>query len=80
VQRYENDPSNSNEERLEDALVAIDKYNYKNGMLAISGETVSKSLSGRAQRRAEAIEGLMVSPKEAPFVYPLVEKTKVEQE
>jgi hypothetical protein len=80
VQRYENDPSNSNEEKLENALVAIDKYNYKNGMLAISGETVSKSLSGRAQRRAEAIEGLMVSPKEAPFVYPLVEKTKVEQE
>jgi hypothetical protein len=80
VQRYENDPSDSNETRLEDALIAIDKYNYKNGMLAISGETVSKSLSGRAQRRAEAVEGLMVSPKEAPYVYPLLERSQVPQE
>ena len=80
VQRYENDPTDSNEERLEDALVAIDRYNYKNGMLAISGETVSKSLAGRAQRRMEAIEGLMVTPKEAPYVYPLLEKSQVPQE
>ena len=80
VQRYENDPTDRNEERLEDALVAIDRYNYKNGMLAISGETVSKSLSGRAQRRGEAVEGLMVSPKEAPYVYPLLERSQVPQE
>lgn len=80
VQRYENDPTDANETRLEDALVAIDRYNYKNGMLAISGETVSKSLAGRAQRRMEAVEGLMVSPKEAPFVYPLLERSQVPQE
>ena len=80
VQRYENDPTDGNEERLENALVAIDRYNYKNGMLAISGETVSKSLAGRAQRRMEAVEGLMVTPKEAPYVYPLLEKSQVPQE
>lgn len=80
VQRYENDPTDKNETRLEDALVAIDKYNYKNGMLAINGETVSKSLSGRAQRRMEAVEGLMVSPKEAPYVYPLIERSQVPQQ
>jgi hypothetical protein len=80
AQRYENDPSDKNEERLEDALIAIDRYNYKNGMLAINGETVSKSLAGRAQRRSEAIEGLMVSPKEAPYVYPLLERSQVPQE
>ena len=61
-------------------MVAIDRYNYKNGMLAISGETVSKSLAGRAQRRMEAVEGLMVTPKEAPYVYPLLEKSQVPQE
>lgn len=79
VQRYENDPSDKTEQKLEDALIAIDRYNYKNGMLAINGETVSKSLAGRAQRRSEAIEGLIVSPKEAPYVYPLLEKSAVEQ-
>jgi hypothetical protein len=80
VQRYENDPTDANETRLEDALIAIDRYNYKNGMLAINGETVSKSLSGRAQRRMEAVEGLMVSPNEAPYVYPLLERSQVPQE
>jgi len=79
VQKYENDPTPVSEKRLEDALVSIDRYNYKNGMLAIDGETVSKSLSGRAQRRAEAVEGLMVSPKEAPYVYPLLERSQVPQ-
>jgi hypothetical protein len=79
VQRYDNDPSDKNEARLEDALVAIDRYNYKNGMLAITGDTVSKSLEGRAKRRGIAQEGLMVSPKEAPFVFPLVEKSSVTQ-
>lgn len=77
VQRYENDSTDKNEDRLQDALVAIERYNYKNGMLAINGETVSKSLAGRAQRRMEAVEGLMVSPKEAPYVYPLVERSQV---
>jgi hypothetical protein len=80
VQRFENDPSDANEERIEDALIAMDRYNYKNGMLAIDGDTVSKSLQGRAQRRMGAVEGLMVTPKEAPFVYPLVERTQVPQQ
>jgi hypothetical protein len=79
AQRLDNDPTAANEERLENALIAIDRYNYKNGMLPITGETVAKSLSGRAQRRAEAVDGLMVTPKEAPFVYPLVERTQVPQ-
>jgi hypothetical protein len=80
VQRFENDPSDANEERIENALIAVDRYNYKNGMLAINGDTISKSLQGRAKRRMEAIEGLSVSPKEAPFVYPLLEKSQVPQE
>jgi hypothetical protein len=80
AQRLENDPSDSNEERLEDVLVAIDRFNYKNGMLAISGDTISKSLQGRAKRRMEAFGGLRVTRKEAPFVYPLLEKSQVPQE
>lgn len=79
VQRYENDSSDKNEERLEDALLAIDRYNYKNGMLPITRDSVRKSLEGRAKRRGLAVDGLMVSPKEAPFVFPLVEKSTVDQ-
>jgi hypothetical protein len=79
VQRYDNNPTDANEEAVEDALVAIDRYNYKNGMLAINGETISKSLQGRMQRRGQAIDGLSVTPKEAPFVYPLIEKSRVEE-
>jgi hypothetical protein len=80
VQRYEDNPTDRNETRLEDSLVAIDRFNYKNGMKAISGETVSKSLSGRAQRRMEAVEGLSVSPQFAPYIYPLLERSQVPQE
>jgi hypothetical protein len=81
VQRYENDLSDKNEERLEDALLAIDRYNYKNGFgkLAITRDSVRKSLEGRAKRRGLAVDGLMVSPGAAPFVFPLVEKSSVTQ-
>jgi hypothetical protein len=48
-------------------------------MLAINGETISKSLQSRAERRGKAYQGLSVSDKEAPCVYPLVEGTRSPQ-
>jgi hypothetical protein len=78
VMRVDADPSDANEERLDKALEAIDQYNYKNGAISpITGETISKSLEGRAKLRASSKRGLMASPQMAPFLYPLIEKSEV---
>jgi hypothetical protein len=80
VLKYENNPTDDNKESVYEAVSDIKRYNYKNGHNAISGETVSKSLQGRLERRGRAIEGLSVSPKQAPFIYPLVEKSRVSED
>jgi hypothetical protein len=67
------------DDKIDKILEEIDKFNTKNAMLAIDGETVSKSLQSRAERRGKAYQGLSVSDKEAPFVYPLVEGTRSPQ-
>ena len=67
------------DDKIDEILEEIDKFNTKNGMLAINGETVSKSLQSRSERRGKAYQGLSVSDKEAPFVYPLVEGTRSPQ-
>jgi hypothetical protein len=67
------------DDKIDKMLEEIDKFNTKNAMLAISGRTVSKSLQSRAERRGKAYQGLSVSDKEAPFVYPLVEGTRSPQ-
>ena len=67
------------DDEIDEILEEIDKFNTKNAMLAINGETVSKSLQSRAERRGKAYQGLSVSDKEAPFVYPLVEGTRSPQ-
>jgi hypothetical protein len=68
-----------NDDKIDKILEEIDKFNTKNGMLAINGETVSKSLQARSERRGKSYQGLSVSDKEAPFVYPLVEGTRSPQ-
>jgi hypothetical protein len=65
--------------KIDEILEEIDKFNAKNAMLAINGETVSKSLQSRSERRGKSYQGLSVSDKEAPFVYPLVEGTRSPQ-
>ena len=67
------------DDEIDKILEKIDKFNTKNAMLAINGETVSKSLQSRAERRGKSYQGLSVSDKEAPFVYPLVEGTRSPQ-
>lgn len=71
--RSDNDPE---DKKLDKVLFEIDKFNRKNPMLAIEGETISNSLQSRAKRRGKAYQGISVSDKEAPFVYPLVEGTR----
>ena len=78
VMRLDKDPSDTNEERLDAALEAIDEYNYRNGAVSpITGETISRSLEGRAKLRASSQRGLMASPQMAPFLFPLIEKSEV---
>ena len=67
------------DDEIDKILEKIDKFNTKNAMLAINGETISKSLQTRAERRGKSYQGLSVSDKEAPFVYPLVEGTRSPQ-
>jgi hypothetical protein len=79
VQKFEADPSDANQNRIDDALIAIDRFNYKNGFMhPITGDTISKSLEGRAKRRMGAIEGLVLTEREGAFIYPLLEKTRRE--
>ena len=67
------------DDKFDELLEEIDKFNTKNSMLPISNETINKSLQSRAERRGEAYQGLSVPDKEAPFVYPLVEGTRSPQ-
>ena len=71
--RSDNDPE---DKKLDKVLFEIDKFNRKNPMLAIEGETISNSLQSRAERRGKSYQGISVSDKEAPFIYPLVEGTR----
>jgi hypothetical protein len=67
---------NEDDDKIESILDDIEKFNTKNAMLPISGETISKSLQSRAERRGKSSQGLSVSDKQAPFIYPLVEGTR----
>jgi hypothetical protein len=64
------------DDKIEELLDEVEKFNTKNAMLPINGETISKSLQSRAERRGKSYQGLSVSDTQAPFVYPLVEGTR----
>jgi len=78
LRRYENDPTDANEQRVEKALKEVEQYNYKNGALPIDADTVQKSLEGRAKRRGAAIEGFIAGPKESAIARPILERTQVQ--
>jgi hypothetical protein len=67
---------NEDDDKIESILDDIEKFNAKNAMLPISGETISKSLQSRMERRGKSSQGLSVSDKQAPYIYPLVEGTR----
>lgn len=76
IQLFDNNPTEDNEVGVDEVMQNIEEFNYKNGFFAIDSETIRKSLLGRAERRAEAYQGLVVSPRLAPFIYPLVESSR----
>ena len=45
---------NEDDDKIESILDDIEKFNTKNAMLPISGETISKSLQSRAERRGKS--------------------------
>jgi hypothetical protein len=67
---------NENDDKIESLLDEVEKFNTKNAMLPISGETISKSLQSRMERRGKSSQGLSVSDTQAQFIYPLVEGTR----
>lgn len=74
--RYSQEPSNSHYDDMEEALVDIMEFNYKNGFgpLYIDSKTIHSSITGQAERRGSALQGLMTSSdKEMNLAYPLVE-------
>jgi hypothetical protein len=79
VRRYDEDASDANGKKLDDAFEAVEVYNYKNSPLPIEGDTIRTSLRNRAERRAMSSEGLSVNRKERDILEPLLEKSKVEQ-
>jgi hypothetical protein len=67
---------NDDDDKVDSILEQVDKFNTKNSMLPIDGETISKSLQSREERRSKSSQGLSVTDAQAPFVYPLVEGTR----
>jgi hypothetical protein len=79
--RYNENPTEANDEEIDEAYVAIAEYNYKNrAVLPITQDTIISSLSGKAKRRAIAEDGLSVDPRLANTVFQLTEKTRVPQQ
>jgi hypothetical protein len=58
--RYAANPSDENDARIDSVLDEIDEFNYKNNVYPITGDTISRSLTGQERRRGEAIQGLTV--------------------
>jgi hypothetical protein len=80
LQKYENAPTETNENGVDKVLDKITKYNNKNGYgdYVITGETIANSIKARQKRVGSAYQGLSVSPKNQQFIYPLVEKGRSE--
>lgn len=78
VQRDEDRGTEATEKAVDDVFDEIDKFNTKNGFgpFVIKQQTIQESLKGRAARRGASYQGLSVDKKAAPFILPLVEKSR----
>jgi hypothetical protein len=74
VQKYNNNPTDAGFEQVIERLKEVSRYNYKNYVLPINNETISKSLEGRAKRRAEALNGLILDKNVAPFLFDMTQR------
>ena len=76
MQVYINNPTIDNEDAINAVYDDIFEFNMKNPFISITSDTIQKSLEGRAESRAGAFQGLIVDPKLAPLVYPLIESSR----
>jgi hypothetical protein len=78
VNRYNENPTDANWDRVDNALEDIRSFNYKNGFgsLLITQDTIRRSLKDRAVRRGIAIEGLSVPKSQVPLVAPILQRTQ----
>jgi Ser-tRNA(Ala) deacylase AlaX len=60
--KFENQPTDENSERVNDAINDVLKYNIKYNQWEIKDEDINKSLEGRAKSRALACNGLVINP------------------
>jgi len=68
----------STQANIDEALDAVDEYNYRNGFYPIDGDTISQSLTGRATTRAGADQGLIVPQRDlSPLASDLVRSSRV---
>ena len=81
VRRDEDRGTEATEKAVDDVFDEIDKFNTKNGFgpYLITQKTIQESLQGRETRRAASYQGLSVDKKAAPFIEPLVEKSRSPQ-
>jgi len=66
------------DDALDDAFDAVDKYNDENYVLPITPSTITKSLKGRQDARDGANEGLIVDPKLAIYFDEMFGKSRNE--
>ena len=79
IERFNNNPSDEAFDAILEVFKEVHKFNVKNGFIEnmeITNKTIDKSLEGRAKRRAEAINGLIVDKNTAPFFYMMKSKQK----
>lgn len=78
VRRDEERMTDESDAAVEKIFDEIDAYNVKNGFgpFAITQETIQKSLKGRGERRGRSYQGLSVPEKAAPFIEPLIERSR----
>jgi anti-anti-sigma regulatory factor len=72
VTKYNRDPSPQNYARVQRVNDQINKYNIKYFYNMINSQTIEDSLKGRAERRGAAVDGLYVTDKLQPLVFPLL--------
>jgi hypothetical protein len=78
-QRVDNNPTDANEDALDEVYAMIVEYNAKNYILPITPESIVASLTGKAENRAMAIDGLSVDKKFYPYVSDIITKSRSEE-
>ena len=69
-------------DRIQEVMQEITRFNYINPFptIFIDRDTIESSLEGRAERRGAANQGLYVAEKLAPYVFPIIQQSRIESD